>query len=201
MIMPYAQNIDHRRQEVATLCAFPVADVECVVFMAQVRLSSICVRVLSCRLVQLSQVYEATEHVLSAVDIPRRQRMPSQRLSTYLGGHYSLGMNAFSGACLTPQCPFASWPACYNDHVDGGNTGNLCPCPPKRKVDFAGNPPLRSTPVKAKGRDGLSPGWAQVLLAAPCFLCFSFRFMCSRVPREPRTRCRRRLCSIKHLQR
>ncbi|CAM9162703.1 unnamed protein product [Scytosiphon promiscuus] len=31
------------------------------------------------------------------------------------------------------------------------------------QVDFAGNPPLRSTPVKAKGRDGLSPGWAQEL--------------------------------------
>ena len=29
-------------------------------------------------------------------------------------------------------------------------------------MDFAGNPPLRSTAVKAKGRDGLSPGWAQV---------------------------------------
>ncbi|CBN80088.1 conserved unknown protein [Ectocarpus siliculosus] len=31
------------------------------------------------------------------------------------------------------------------------------------QVDFAGNPPLRSTAVKAKGRDGLSPGWAQEL--------------------------------------
>ncbi|CAM9642788.1 unnamed protein product, partial [Hapterophycus canaliculatus] len=33
------------------------------------------------------------------------------------------------------------------------------------QVDFAGNPPLRSTAVKAKGRDELSPGWAQVLPA------------------------------------
>lgn len=32
----------------------------------------------------------------------------------------------------------------------------------RKKVDFAGNPPVRTTTVRAKGRDGLSPGWAQV---------------------------------------
>ncbi|CAM9715505.1 unnamed protein product, partial [Sphacelaria rigidula] len=31
------------------------------------------------------------------------------------------------------------------------------------KVDFAGNPPVRTKAVRAKGRDGLSPGWAQEL--------------------------------------
>eukprot|EP00903_Cladosiphon_okamuranus_P014837 g13738.t1 len=31
------------------------------------------------------------------------------------------------------------------------------------QVDFAGNPPVRSTAVKVKGRDGLSPAWAQEL--------------------------------------
>lgn len=32
------------------------------------------------------------------------------------------------------------------------------------QVDFAGNPPIRTTAVKAKGRDGLAPGWAQVIM-------------------------------------